>query len=117
MLGLYWLGVSVLLEDAVDAGQEVAVGHLQNGPVPEDPGGDGVSPVVAQIRLGPGDVGDEGGGGHHLPLVVRMPGQALEAAVADVPAVVVEDQDSARAQLEGLSIQLVERPYDMIKND
>ena len=31
-------GRVVLLEDAVDSGQEVAVGHLQNGPVPEDPG-------------------------------------------------------------------------------
>ena len=56
-----------------------------------------------QIRLGPGDVGDEGGRGHHLPLVVRMPDLTLEAAVSDVPAVVVEDQDPARAQLEGAS--------------
>ena len=94
-------GRVVLPEDAVDSGQEVAVGHLQNRPVPEDPGGDGVSPVIAQVRLGPGDVGDIGRGGHRLPLVVRMPDLALEAAAPDEPAVVVEDQDPARALVGG----------------
>ena len=54
-----------------------------------------------RFGLAPGDVGDEGGGRHRLPLVVRMSDLALEAAVSDEPAVVVEDQDPPGSQLEG----------------
>ena len=77
-------GDVVFLEDTVDGGQQVSVGQLQYGAVPQNAGGDRVSPVVAQVRIGPGNVGDAGRGRHRLPLVVRMPEGKMASSMTTV---------------------------------